>query len=231
MDAPTPAPAPAGTLQFETAEPTAQAADSRACTACKTPIQSVYHMAGGQVICAGCRIRLEGVGRVDEGPAIRFLRAAGFGAGAAIAGSVIYWAWLALTNTEFALVAILVGWMVGRAVQVGSRERGGWGYQTLAVVLTYLSICTSLVPIIARGTLQSPDSAGVSRIVVYVVSFFVALPLPFVMIVKSPISALIIALGLWQAWSQTKRVKLDITGPFHVQRPQPGPVFGAPAGD
>lgn len=229
MDAPTPA--PSGTLQFETAEPSAQAADSRACTVCKTPIQAVYHTADGQVICSGCRIRMEGVGRPDEGPAIRFLRAVGFGAAAAIAGSVIYWAWLALTNIEFALIAILVGWMVGRAVQVGSRERGGWVYQSLAVVLAYLSICTSFVPFVAEQARQSAGAAEFSSVLVYVLSFFVALPMPFVMIFKSPISALIIGLGLWQAWAQTKRVKLEISGPFHVQRPQPAPVFEAPAGD
>ncbi|HEU4556859.1 MAG TPA: hypothetical protein VFS20_03380 [Longimicrobium sp.] len=229
MDAPTPA--PSGTLQFDTAEPTAQTADSRACTACKTPIQSVYHMASGQVICSGCRIRMEGVGQPDEGPAIRFLRAAAFGAGAAIAGSVIYWAILAATDRNFALIAILVGWMVGRAVHVGSRERGGWGYQSLAIALTYLSICTSFTSVIVEGLRQSGETGDAPAALLYLAGFFISIPMPFLIITESPFTVVIIGLGLWQAWASTKRVKLDISGPFYVQRPQPAPVFGAPAGD
>src|SRR4051794_37258674 len=123
MDAATPA--PAGALQFDTAEPAAPraAASGKACTQCRTPIQNVYHMANGQVICPGCRIRLEGGGRVDEGPVVRFFRAALYGAGAAVAGTIVYAVVLTLTDRNFALIAILVGFMVGRAVHVGSRER------------------------------------------------------------------------------------------------------------
>ncbi len=230
MDAPTPA--SSGTLQFDTAEPTVQTAgDARACTECKTQIQSVYHMSSGQVICSGCRIRMEGVGRPDEGPAGRFLRAALFGTGAAAAGTVIYWAILALTNRNIGLIAILVGWMVGRAVQVGSRERGGWGYQSLAVVLTYLSITTSFTSVVVEGLRNSSDGADVPAALLYLFGFLISIPMPFLIITESPLTVLIIGLGLWQAWAQTKRVKLEITGPFHVQRPQPAPVFEAPAGD
>jgi hypothetical protein len=229
MDAATPT--SPGTLQFETAEPTAQSvAAAKACTACKTPIQSVYHMANGQVICTGCRIRLEGGGRVDEGPLVRVARAALFGAGAALAGSVVYWAVLAATDTNFALLAILVGFMVGRAVHVGSRERGGRGYQVMAAVgLTYLSIVTSFVPILVQAMRQPPDPTTLPVPVQYLAAFVTSIPLPFLMLTSSPITVVIVAIGLWQAWKQTRRPELNLSGPYYVNLPQPAPPFGAPA--
>ncbi|HYH78375.1 MAG TPA: hypothetical protein VEX86_01215 [Longimicrobium sp.] len=228
MDAATPT--SAGTLQFDTAEPTAQSvAGAKACATCATPIQSVYHMADGEVICTGCRIRMEGGGRVDEGPLARAARATLFGAGMALAGSVVYWAVLAATDTNFALLAILVGFMVGRAVHVGSRERGGWGYQSLAVGLTYLSIVTSFVPLLVTAMRQPPDPTDLPVVVQYVAAFVTSIPLPFLMLTESPITVLIVGIGLWQAWKQTKRTERTITGPYYVNRPQPAPPFGAPA--
>jgi len=219
-----------GTLQFETAEPaTPQAVAAKACTVCKTPIQSVYHMANGQVICTGCRIGLEGGGRVDEGPVVRVARAALFGGGAALAGSVVYWAVLAATDTNFALLAILVGFMVGRAVHVGSRGRGGLGYQAMAVGLTYLSIVTSFIPILVHAMRQPPDPTTLPVPMQYLAAFVTSIPLPFLMLTSSPITVVIVAIGLWQAWKQTRRPELNLSGPYHVTVPQQAPPFGAPA--
>jgi hypothetical protein len=51
-----------------------------------------------------------------------------------------YFAVLRMTGSYYGLISILVGVMVGAAVRAGSRRRGGWVYQTLAVFLTYFSI-------------------------------------------------------------------------------------------
>src|SRR5206468_726575 len=65
------------------------------------------------------------------------------------------------------LIAILVGFFVGKAVSWGSYRRGGWKYQTLAMVLTYLSIVASYVPVIVKeiaknsGRTASAQSRGV----------------------------------------------------------------------
>ena len=72
--------------------------------------------------------------------------AAGIGVG--LAGTIVYWAILAATGYEFGLIAIVVGFAVGKAVHWGSRGRGGWAYQTLAIGLTYLAIVSAYVPMI-----------------------------------------------------------------------------------
>jgi hypothetical protein len=78
----------------------------------------------------------------------RFVRALTFGLLGAAAGAAIYFAILALTGYEIGLVAIVVGLIVGKAVHVGSRGRGGWAYQTLAVSLTYSAIVVTYIPFI-----------------------------------------------------------------------------------
>jgi hypothetical protein len=52
-----------------------------------------------------------------------------------------------LTGLEVGLIAILVGYMVGRAVRHGSGGLGGRPQQILAVVLTYFAITTSYLPV------------------------------------------------------------------------------------
>ena len=50
------------------------------------------------------------------------------------------------TGYDLGLIAIVVGLLVGGAVKFGSAGRGGWFYQTMAMVLTYATISASIVP-------------------------------------------------------------------------------------
>jgi hypothetical protein len=216
-------------LQFETAAP-AQGAAPPACTACRAPVGGVYHMANGQVICSPCRVQAEGG---PGGSALgRFARAALYGTGAAAAGGAIYYAVVATTDSQFALIAILVGFMVGRAIRAGTGGRGGWPYQVLAVGLTYLAIALSFVPLVVKSAHEGGSLAGMSEGAVYAAAIVGSLMLPVAVIAESPIVTLIIAIGLFQAWKQTRGARLEITGPYYVAQPGPMsfPAASAPAG-
>jgi hypothetical protein len=76
----------------------------------------------------------------------RLFRALVFGFIAGLGGAGIWFAVRKLTGYEVGLIAIVVGLMVGGAVRAGSRGRGGIGYQILAVLLTYFSICANYMP-------------------------------------------------------------------------------------
>ena len=131
-------------LQFDAAEPLAPA-EPLACTSCAAPIRAVYHEANGAVICSACRGALER--RLGGGSSVgRFARALALGGGAACVGAALYFAIALFFGIELGLIAIVVGWLVGRAVLRGSRGRGGWRYQTLAVVLTYSAIVVTYIP-------------------------------------------------------------------------------------
>lgn len=56
-----------------------------------------------------------------------------------------------LTGYSIGLVAIVVGAVVGLAVRKGARGRGGWVYQGMAIILTYLAIAASYVPDVIKA--------------------------------------------------------------------------------
>lgn len=144
---PNPEPAGSGGLQFERAEFADRPAAK--CSACAGGIQDAYFTVNGNVVCATCRERV--AAQATGGSGIqRFAKAALLGGIAAAMGCGIYYAILALSGYELGLIAILVGWMVGKAVSNGSGRRGGWVYQLLAVFLTYTAIVTSYIPLLMR---------------------------------------------------------------------------------
>ncbi|MFL5608582.1 MAG: hypothetical protein ACJ8AD_19155 [Gemmatimonadaceae bacterium] len=147
----------AAALQFD-APQQQSTPQAMSCAMCSQPIQSVYYETGGSVVCAPCRGKLESsIGSSGKGG--RVLRASGLGFLAAVAGSVVYYAIRAATGYEIGIVAILVGWGVGRGVFLGSGRRGGRGYQSLAVGLTYLAIATTYLPL-AREELMDRKAAS-----------------------------------------------------------------------
>jgi hypothetical protein len=145
-----------GGLQFDKAEPGGPSPAPSACFTCKAAIADTYFTVSGQILCSRCKESLEhqAAGGSRTG---RFLKAILFGLGAALVGTVIYVIMLK-TGYEIALVAILVGFMVGKAVRAGSGGRGGRAYQVLAVVLTYCSIVSGYVPMLLEGLNKSPPA-------------------------------------------------------------------------
>lgn len=209
----TPAAPATGALQFDTAEPSAAATD-RSCTGCRRPIEGEYHMANMQVVCTPCR------GVLEAGPqgtrTGRVGRAVVFGAGAAVAGSLLYLVVATVTGWVIGLIAVLVGWMVGRAVSVGSEHRGGWLYQVMAIGFTYLAICTSYIPQIVEAWQKPGVADELSGAALYVGAFIFSLAVPILSIGVAPIGALVLAFGLFQAWRENKRPELTLTGPYAV---------------
>lgn len=136
-------------LQFDRAEPAAPAPEGLRCAGCQEPITTWYWQVNGGVACERCRGLVQAELR-ERRPA-RFFLASFFGLAAAAAGSGLYYAVAALTGYEFGLIGIVVGFAVGLAVKKGSAARGGWLYQGLAMVLTYLAIVSTYVPAVVRG--------------------------------------------------------------------------------
>src|SRR6185295_10140080 len=113
------------TLQFDSVVPpplpagaAAAAASGVSCAACQTAIHDDYFDANGQTVCAACRAQLlQHVAPIKGWGTL--VRAAVFGTGAAIAGALLYYAVIAVTNFEIGLVAIAIGYMVGYSVRAG----------------------------------------------------------------------------------------------------------------
>jgi hypothetical protein len=195
-------------LQFQKAE---FQGNRPPCAACKGAVEGSYYQYAGHVICARCGARVR-AGQQEPGTA-HLLRGLTFGAGAAAACSLGYAAITALSHLEIALVAILVGYLVGRAVRIGSYGLGGRRSQVLAVALTYFSITGSYLLLALRepGAEIMRNPGGV------VMMTGVALAEPLLGLARgfSGILGLaIIVFGLMQAWRQTARDPRVLTGPF-----------------
>ena len=148
-------------LQLDKAVLDGAAAGPLTCGACEKPLHSVYFEINGLACCEACRYEAESEQTHGSG-AGRFMRALMAGGFAALVGAGIYYAVLAITGYEVALVAIVVGFLVGAGVRWGSRGKGGWAYQGLAVALTYVAIVSTYVPLIF-AELEGGDATEVAE--------------------------------------------------------------------
>jgi hypothetical protein len=204
--------ATSGDLQFDRAEFAQPKSGAVTCSVCKQAVHDAYFHINGLVACAACKGRIEtsGAGRVTM---IGFGKSLLFGAGAAIAGAVIWYAVRQVTGFEVGLIGIAVGLMVGVAVRKGSRGWGGWPYQTLAMVLTYFAIVSTYVPLLLKG-IGGQEHVVTLPLVIYV--FVFACAVPFLAGAQNFMGWIIIGIALYEAWKINRRVPLEITGPYKI---------------
>src|SRR5256712_2063445 len=225
-----------GNLQFERAERATRAIGAD-CAVCKQPITTSYYEINGHVTCQRCRSRI--IAERDRGTSgTRFAKALGLGLLAAAAGAGIYYAVAAATGSEYAIVAIVVGLLVGSAVRKGSNRRGGWRYQALAMSLTYSAIVVTYIPQIIKAVTERrasvinegapradsvrvvPKQVGVGGVLLGLGALFLlAAALPILAGIGNIIGLFIIGIALYEAWRLNKAIPLRITGPYQVSAP------------
>ena len=130
--------------QFETAEFQSKPGAS-ACSVCNQPISGSYYRVNGRMACSACTERLKSSVPADSHAA--FMRALAFGAGAAVAGLILYAVFEIATGLIIGYVSLAVGWMVGKAMMKGSGGLGGRRYQIAAVLFTYAAVSLAAIPV------------------------------------------------------------------------------------
>jgi hypothetical protein len=224
------------------------------CAGCQTSIETEYFDINGNIFCSTCRTAVESAAETPRG-IIPLVTAGLFGLGAGVIGAIVYYAVIAIAHLEIGIVAILIGYMVGYAVRKGARRRGGRRFQVLAVALTYGSIALAYTPLAvkqmidaerkaqtATATSRSSDAAAatdgrraapitpsVGPLLASVMLLAMIAALPVLVVAGSfpsgLISAVIIFIGLRQAWSLTGAPRLQIFGPYRVGAPpEPTPA-------
>src|SRR6266849_8933326 len=137
----------ADALQFQTAE--FAPAELPRCVLCRAEIGDTYYHLDGSVICKVCAGHRQTMQEPLRGRL--FGKSVLYGLGAALAGSALYGIVLLSTGAEFALLSIVVGIMVGKAMMHASGGRGGRKLQIVAVLLTYFGITAGYIPSIVKG--------------------------------------------------------------------------------
>jgi hypothetical protein len=162
-------------LQFDRVESTPDRASGAStsettgitCGGCGTVMLDQYYSIGGKSICANCRASVEATRATSRTPKA-FLKALAFGLGAALAGAAVYYAVIKLLDLEIGIVAILIGWMVGRAIQKALPGGGLRRYQVMAAVLTYFAVGVAYMPLVFAEmkqdkTATTQDSTAVAK--------------------------------------------------------------------
>lgn len=240
-----------------------------ACASCTRAIERFYYEVAGKAICDNCRIRLHAAFEGGS-PGGRAFKAAVAGAIAGVVGAAIYAGIEIMTGYELGLIALLVGLLVGNAVRWGSRARGGWFYQALAILLTYVAISAAYLAsafstlskqgvfaeMEKRAATSAPASGSTAStaaadaptlpsrqqsqriksihdanpilalVVATVVLVGLALALPIMAGVHSPIGLFIVGIALYTAWkiNRGRAGALAISGPYLVgSGPPPQP--------
>jgi hypothetical protein len=133
-----------GVPQFARAEYSAGAGEP-ACKSCGQPIRGAYYQVNGAVTCSNCAQLVKDQILRDSHSSLA--RGVLFGIGGAILGLVLYVAVALTTGLIIGFVSLAVGYIVGKAVVMGSGGLGGRRYQIAAVLLTYMAVSLAAVPI------------------------------------------------------------------------------------
>ena len=147
---------PDTTPQFTTAEYSGASGGDR-CAACNQPITTRYYRVNTKMACESCVQQLGQQLPKDSHAA--YVRGLLFGLGAAIVGMVLYAGFTIVTGFYIGYVSLAVGWLVGKAIMLGSKGIGGRRYQIAAVVLTYAAVSLAAVPIMISYLIKTKNES------------------------------------------------------------------------
>ena len=216
------------TPQFATAEYSPNTSGLK-CAACRQPISGSYFQIRGAPACEQCTEKLRAQMPRDSHAA--FVRALLFGMGGAVVGLALYVTVAIATGLIIGIVSLAVGYIVGKAMHMGSRGAGGRRYQVVAVLLTYFAVSMSAVPIAieqsrlhhqdqvqsAETTAQPGTPMSTGKVIGALALAGIASPiLELTDPVHGLIGLFILFVGMRFAWRFTANRSVSISGPFTV---------------
>ena len=215
------------TPQFATAE---YATDGPAmtCAACKQPIGGSYFQIKAAPVCPGCTAQVRA--QIPRDTHAAFVRALVLGTAGALVGLALYVIFALSTGLVIGWASVAVGYLVGKAMHMGSRGIGGRRYQIVAVLLTYFAVSMAAVPIAIeqsrqhQAQTQSAEAAAQPRAQVnygkaIATLAWVGIASP-ILELRDPVNGLlgliILFVGLRFAWQFTASRWAKISGPYTV---------------
>jgi hypothetical protein len=133
-----------GTPQFQKAEYAGARGGDR-CKGCGAALGAAYWRVGPNMTCQTCAEKAKSELPNDSHAA--FSRGLLYGIGGAILGLVLYAGFTIVTGIILGYVSLAVGYIVGRAIKMGSNGMTGRRYQIAAAILTYAAVSMAAVPI------------------------------------------------------------------------------------
>lgn len=190
------------TPQFSTAEYRTQTG-TEMCKLCGQPLLARYYQTKDGNCCEDCASKV-------------FPRALLFGLVGAAIGLALYAGFVIMTNIVIGYVSLAVGFIVAKAILLGSKGIGGRRYQVLALILTYLAVSLSFIPILLSFEHLSISAVSFAKLI------GVGLISPFLELQTDPghglIGLVILVVGLRIAWKMTaSKVVGGMAGSSNIQ--------------
>ena len=233
------------TPQFGTAE-YAPKPGANVCRTCNQPMGATYYRVNGVSACESCATRVENARPKDTHAA--FIRALIFGGGGALLGLAIYATVEIATGWIIGYISLAVGYIVAKAIMMGSEGIGGRRYQIAAAVLTYAAVSMASIPVIfwheakthdaGQSRVESaasqgspatqtdadaaPGNPGVAFLKAIVVLTGIGLASPFLELsnpFSGAIGLFILFIGIKIVWKMTAGQPVEILGPFQSTSP------------
>jgi hypothetical protein len=217
-----------GVPQFATAE-FADSGAANPCKACGQPISGSSYQVNGVLVCAPCTEKIKAQFPADSHAA--FVSCVMFCIGGDILGLALYVSFAVGTGLVIGFVSLAVGFIVGKAIVLGSGGVRGRRYQIAAVLLTYVAVSLSAVPIAIsqqmkhRGeqavqTTQEQVAAPKSNAVKAIGALaMLGLASPFLDLAEPAhglIGLVILFVGIRIAWQLTAGKRVNIVGPLNA---------------
>jgi len=216
-----------GMPQFATAE-FAPNSPTMTCAACRSPITAPYFKVNGAQACAECTAKIQA--QIPKDSHAAFIRALACGIAGALVGFALYVTFALVTGLVIGWVSLAVGFIVGKAMSWGSGGVGGRRYQVVAVLLTYLAVSMSAVPVAIHQMRQhqaqaqpaetaaaaAPHGRHMNLAKAVGVLTLLGVASPFLDLqdpVHGIIGLVILFVGIRFAWGFTAGRTLDVSGP------------------
>ena len=222
-----------GVPQFATAEYSGKTGET-VCKSCAQPVSGAYYRVNGVLTCANCAQRVKDGILKDSHTS--FVRGILFGVGGAILGLGIYVAFALATGWMVGYISLAVGYIVGKAIVLGSGGLGGRRYQVAAVLLTYMAVSLAAVPIAISQHMKqrsaqlhaqvsgsvAVDAPKMSPAKAIGVLALIGLASPFLELANPAhgiIGLIILFVGIRIAWKITVGRQVNILGPLSDAAP------------
>jgi hypothetical protein len=141
--------------QFNTAEYSSKPG-TNTCRSCNQTISGAYYRVNGAIACPNCVQQLQNQIPKDSHGA--FTRGLIFGIGGAILGLIIYSAFGIVSGWVIGYLSLAVGYIVAKAILMGSGGMGGRRYQIAGVLLTYFAVSMAAIPMGISQIMKTKDA-------------------------------------------------------------------------
>ncbi len=188
-----------------------QEAEKLTCAQCEAPVPSGQEVrTENAVFCEPCFTQIKNLLETSlalQSQGINYLGAVGGGVIGGLLSALVWWGFVTLTNIQFGLVAVIIGWAVGKGVVILSGHKRALQLQLISVGLTIISygMATYWVTRTFANRYYAEQGMNLSLPLIPPVDLY----LDVVTTGFELFDLIFLAIALWQAWKMPAPIKLN----------------------